>query len=150
MHDTLGVAAANPMGPESGGVICFTTGTRIRTPDGLVLVEDLREGDRVQTKDNGSQEIMWKGNRRMTAARMFTIPHLSSVRIKTGALGVERPDEELLVSPSHRVLIQGREAMALFNTIEILEAAKDLINGTTITVDVTVSEVIYTHTPELS
>ena len=35
--------------------------------------------------------------------------------------------------------------MALFNTPEILVAAKDLINGTTITVDVTVSEVTYIH-----
>ena len=145
VHHTLGVAAANPMGPESGGVICFTPGTRIRTPDGLVLVEDLREGDRVQTKDNGAQEIMWKGSRRMTGVRMFAMPHLRPVRIKTGALGVERPDEELLVSPSHRMLIQGPEAMALFNTPEILMAAKDLINGTTITVDVTVSEVTYIH-----
>ena len=145
VHHTLGVVAANPMGPESGGVICFTPGTRIRTPDGLILVEDLREGDRVQTKDNGAQEIMWKGSRRMTGARMFAMPHLRPVRIKTGALGVERPDEELLVSPSHRMLIQGPEAMALFNTPEILVAAKDLINGTTITVDVTVPEVTYIH-----
>ena len=145
VHHTLGVAAANPMGPESGWVICFTPGTRIRTPDGLVLVEDLREGDRVQTKDNGAQEIMWKGSRRMTGARMFAMPHLRPARIKTGALGVERPDEELLVSPSHRMLIQGPEAMALFNTPEILLAAKDPINGTTITVDVTVSEVTYIH-----
>ncbi|MFT5786621.1 MAG: hypothetical protein ACI9KK_001981 [Ascidiaceihabitans sp.] len=145
VHHTLGVAGMNPMGPESGGVICFTPGTRIRTPDGLVLVEDLREGDRVQTKDNGAQEIMWKGSRRMTGARMFAMPHLRPVRIKAGALGVERPDEELLVSPSHRMLIQGKEAMALFNTPEILVAAKDLINGKTITVDVTVPEVTYIH-----
>ena len=145
VHHTLGVAGMNPMGPESGGVICFTPGTRIRTPDGLVLVEDLREGDRVQTKDNGAQEIMWKGSRRMTGARMFAMPHLRPVRIKAGALGVERPDEELLVSPSHRMLIQGKEAMALFNTPEILVAVKDLINGKTITVDVTVPEVTYIH-----
>jgi hypothetical protein len=145
VHHTLGVAGMNPMGPESGGVICFTPGTRIRTPDGLVLVEDLHEGDRVQTKDNGAQEIMWKGSRRMTGARMFAMPHLRPVRIKAGALGVERPDEELLVSPSHRMLIQGKEAMALFNTPEILVAAKDLINGKTITVDVTVPEVTYIH-----
>ena len=145
VHHTLGVVAANPMGPEGGGVICFTPGTRICTPDGLVLVEDLREGDRVQTKDNGAQEIMWKGSRRMTGARMFAMPHLRPIRIKAGALGVERPDEELLVSPSHRMLIQGPEAMALFNTPEILVAAKDLINGTTIIVDVTVPEVTYVH-----
>lgn len=145
VHHTLGVVSTNPMGPESGGVICFTPGTKIQTPDGLRLVEDLSEGDRVQTKDNGAQEIIWKGSRRMTGARMFAMPHLRPIRIKTGALGVERPDEELLVSPSHRMLIKGDAARALFNTPEILVAAKDLINGSTITVDVTVPQVTYIH-----
>ena len=145
VHHTLGVVSSNSMGPESGGVICFTPGTRILTPDGLCLVQNLREGDMVQTKDNGAQEIVWKGARRMTGARMFAMPHLRPIRIRMGALGVERPDEELLVSPSHRMLIQGDEAMALFNTPEILVAAKDLINGKTVTVDVTVPEVTYIH-----
>ena len=145
VHHTLGVVSSNSMGPESGGVICFTPGTRILTPDGLCLVQNFREGDMVQTKDNGAQEIVWKGARRMTGARMFAMPHLRPIRIRMGALGVERPDEELLVSPSHRMLIQGDEAMALFNTPEILVAAKDLINGKTVTVDVTVPEVTYIH-----
>lgn len=145
VHHTLGAVASNPMGPESGGVICFTPGTRIRTPDGVKLVEDLQEGDLVQTKDNGAKEIMWKGSRRMTGARMFAMPHLRPIRIHTGALGVEIPDQELLVSPSHRMLIKGPEAMALFNTPEILVTAKDLINGRTVTVDVTVPEVTYIH-----
>tara|TARA_B110000902_G_scaffold136755_1_gene158295 strand:- start:1025 stop:1369 length:345 start_codon:yes stop_codon:yes gene_type:complete len=43
------------------------------------------------------------------------------------------------------MLIRGKEVMALFNTPEILVAAKDLINGKTITVDVTVPEVTYIH-----
>jgi hypothetical protein len=145
VHHTLGVVSSNSMGPESGGVICFTPGTRILTPDGLCLVQNLREGDMVQTKDNGAQEIVWKGARRMTGARMFAMPHLRPIRIRMGALGVERPDEQLLVSPSHRMLIQEDEAMALFNTPEILVAAKDLINGKTVTVDVTVPEVTYIH-----
>lgn len=76
---------------------------------------------------------------------MFILPHLSPICIGMGALGVERPDEELLVSPTHRMLIQGDEAMALFNTPEILVAAKDLINGKTVMVDVTFQEVTYIH-----
>ena len=47
---------------------------------------------------------------------MFILPQLSPICIRMGALGVERPDEEPLVSPTHRMLIQGGEAMALFNT----------------------------------
>ena len=40
-------------GPQQSGVICFTPGTRIQTEHGTRLIEELREGDRVQTKDNG-------------------------------------------------------------------------------------------------
>ena len=145
VHHTLGAVAANPMSPQSGGVICFTPDTRIQTPDGPKLIQELREGDSVQTKDNGAQEILWVGSRRMTGARLFAMPHLRPVRIKAGALGVERPEEELLVSPEHRLLIKGPEAQALFNTPEILVAAKDLINGTTVSTDVNARAVTYVH-----
>jgi hypothetical protein len=74
---------------------------------------------------------------------MFAMQHLRPIRM--GALGVERPDEELFVSPSHRMLIQEDEVMAMFNTPEILVAAKDLINGKSVTVNVTVQEVKYIH-----
>lgn len=109
------------------------------------MVQDLSEGDMVRTKDNGAQEIVWKGARRMTGAHMFAMPHLRPIRIRIGALGVERPDEEPLVSPSHRMLIQGDEAMALFKTPEILVMAKDLINCKTVIVNETVPEVTYIH-----
>ena len=140
--DGLRSAARQPM---EGGVICFTPGTRIETPDGPRLVEELREGDHVQTKDNGAQEIEWVGSRRMSGARLFAMPRLRPVRIRAGALGVERPDEELLVSPEHRMLIKGDVARTLFNVPEVLVSAKDLINNSTISVDLAVREVTYIH-----
>src|SRR6056297_4242717 len=132
-------------GPETGGVICFTPGTRIETPEGPRLVEELREGDRVQTKDNGAQEVQWIGSRRMSGARLFAMPHLRPVRIRAGALGIERPQSELLVSPGHRMLVKGRVAQALFNTSEVLVAARDLVNNRTVVVDVMAREVTYVH-----
>ncbi len=119
---------------SSGGVICFTPGTRILTPDGTMAIEDLREGDRVQTKDNGAQEIRWIGSRRMSGARLFAMPELRPVRIKAGVLDSDIPDEELLVSPGHRILIRGDAAQELFNTPEVLVAARDLVNGRSIAV----------------
>jgi len=145
VHHTLQGLAKGSTGPETGGVICFTPGTRIETPDGPRLVEELREGDWVQTKDNGAQEIQWLGSRRMTGARLFALPKLRPIRIRAGALGVERPDEELLVSPEHRMLIKGDVAHALFNTPEVLVSAKDLINNSTISVDLAVREITYIH-----
>ena len=145
VHHTLQSMGTNSTGPETGGVICFTPGTRIETPDGPRLVEDLLEGDMVQTKDKGAQEIQWIGSRRMSGARLFAMPKLRPIRIRAGALGEDRPDEELLVSPEHRMLIRGDVARALFNTPEVLVSAKDLINNDTIAVDMMVREVTYYH-----
>jgi len=145
VHHSLGIPGQNPMGSETGGVICFTHGTRILTSDGPRLIEDLHPGDKVQTKDNGLQEIQWTGSRRMTGARLYAMPALRPVRIRAGALGIDRPDDELLVSPEHRMLIKGDAARALFNTPEVLVAAKELINGKTITYDLSIRQVTYVH-----
>lgn len=145
VHHNLNTQPHETTAEGSGGVICFTPGTRIDTPEGPRLIEDLREGDRVQTMDSGAQEIQWIGSRRMTGARLFAMPRLRPVRIATGALGVERPDQELLVSPEHRMLVQGAVAQDLFNVSEVLVAAKDLINGSTVRVDLQAREVTYIH-----
>lgn len=130
---------------QAGGVICFTPGTRIATPEGPKLIQDLHPGDWISTKDNGAQEIMWTGHRRMSGARLYAMPHLRPVRFKAGALGIRRPEDDLLVSPQHRMLITGAAALALFNTPEVLVAAEDLINGTTVAVDTAVREITYVH-----
>ncbi|KIN71338.1 Hint domain-containing protein [Sulfitobacter guttiformis] len=145
VHHTLGAVTAQHSGGQQTGVICFTPGTRIATGDGARLIEDLREGDMVQTKDSGLQPLRWIGRRRMTGARLFAMPKLRPIRIAGGALGLARPEDDLLVSPEHRLLIKGAVAQSLFNTPEVLVTAKDLINGTTITVDMQVRDVTYIH-----
>ena len=145
VHHTLGAAPADSMAAGSGGVICFTPGTMIRTSNGVIPIENLSEGDAVQTKDNGAQQIRWIGSRRMSGARLFAMPKLRPVRISAGVLGVDVPDGDLVVSPEHRILIKGEVAMDLFNTPEVLVAAKDLINGTSISVDLRMREVTYIH-----
>ena len=145
VHHTLGTGGGENTSTGSGGVICFTPGTAITTPDGARPIEDLREGDFVQTKDDGPQPIRWIGSRRMTGARLFAMPKLRPIRFKSGVLGLDIPDDELLVSPEHRILVRGDVARSLFNTSEVLVAAKDLINGSSITVDTKLREVTYVH-----
>ena len=145
VHHTLEVALGRPEPAAEGGVICFTPGTMIDTPDGRRPIDILAEGDWVQTKDNGPQQILWKGARRMTGARLFAMPRLRPIRIRAGAVGIDRPDDELLVSPGHRMLIKGRVARALFNTPEVLVTARDLVNGGSVAVDVQLPEVTYIH-----
>ncbi len=129
----------------SGGVICFTPGTWLSTPDGPRRIQTLQPGDLIETRDNGAQEVLWCGNRRMSGARLHAMPHLRPIRFRTGALGSGRPDEDLLVSPQHRMLVKGAASQALFNTPEVLVAAQHLVNDTTITVDHGLREVTYVH-----
>lgn len=145
VHHTIDINAHQMVSPSAGGIICFTPGTLIDTPFGPRRVEELREGDRLSTRDSGEQEIQWIGKRRMTGARLFAMPELRPVRIRAGAFDVERPDQEFLVSPNHRMLVRGAVARSLFNTDEVLVSAKDLINGDTITLDTQVRQVTYIH-----
>ncbi|TCP63053.1 Hint domain-containing protein [Rhodovulum bhavnagarense] len=135
----------NRIGDMERGVICFVQGTRIATPRGALPVEALRPGDRVDTLDDGPQEILWVGRRRMTGARLYAMPHLRPVRIRAGALASGRPEDDLLVSPQHRVLLRGRKAELLFNASEVLIAAEDLLNDRSITYDHGLREVTYIH-----
>jgi hypothetical protein len=132
-------------GQGTGGVICFTPGTVMTTPFGPRLIQTLRPGDRIMTRDNGAQHVLWTGHRRISGARLHAMPHLRPVRFRMGAMGAGRPDRDLLVSPQHRMLVQGRAAQALFNCPEVLVAAEHLINDHSITVDGSLREVTYIH-----
>lgn len=143
-----GSFAGPPLPPGEtahGGVICFTAGTRIATPEGFRPVEELREGDLVQTKDDGAQPVQWAGARRMTGARLFAMPHLRPLRIRAGVLGPDVPEGDLLVSPNHRMLVRGPAASALFNEAEVLVRARDLLGLPGIAVDSRLTEATYVH-----
>lgn len=130
---------------DKGAVICFTPGTQILTPDGPRLVEDLCEGDLVQTKDNGPQALRWIGGRRISGARLYAMPELRPVRLRVDALGIGHPDTDLIVSPQHRMLVSGKAARDLFNADEVLVAAKDLVNDKSIVIDRTHRQLHYIH-----
>jgi len=143
---TIGKEAPVTRRTEFGtGVICFTEDTMIDTPDGARPVQDIREGDWVLTKDNGTQQVMWRGQRRMSGARFFAMPELRPVRIRAGAFEAGRPDRDLLVSPKHRLLVQGAMAKSLFNTEEVMVAAELLVNDHSILVDYNVAATTYHH-----
>ncbi len=130
---------------QPAGVICFAGGTIVDTPGGPRPVEALREGDRLSTRDDGPQEILWIGRRHVSGARMQAMPELRPIRVRAGALGNRFPAPDLLVSPSHRLLLRGAVAEALFNAREVLVAAYDMLNDRTILRDHTLREVTYFH-----
>ena len=101
-------------------IICFAAGTQIETEDGPKTVESLSVGDRVLTRDDGFQPLRWIGARSVDGRGK-----LAPIKFEKGALpGLE---DDLLVSPQHRMLISGVQAELLFGAPEVLVAAKHLL-----------------------
>jgi len=106
-------------------VICFTPKTLIATPRGARAVETLDVGDLVMTRDHGMQPIRWIQSRTVSGIAQF-----APIRLKKGVL--RGMDDDLVVSPRHRVLLQGYRAELLFGESEVLVAAENLIDGDTV------------------
>ena len=123
---------------------CFTPGTKIATPKGERLVEELQVGDRVITRDNGIQEIRWVGARDMSGAELEMASHLKPVLIRQGALGNDLPERDMMVSPNHRVLVANDKTALYFEEREVLVAAKHLTTKEGIDI-VDVSHTTYIH-----
>jgi len=107
-------------------IICFTPGTRIATKRGEVPVQQLKEGDKVFTRDNGPQELRWIGRRNLSYADLTRMPAYFPVLIRAGALGPQNPQRDMMVSPNHRMLITSELAEVMFGEREVLVAAKHL------------------------
>ncbi|MEL6523009.1 MAG: Hint domain-containing protein [Pseudomonadota bacterium] len=148
-HDTLlivtGVTNRGALPRTNGGVICFVEGTPIATPYGPVPVERLRADDMVLTRDNGAQPIAWRGARHLSGADLYAQPHHRPIRLRAGAIGVDKPDGDLLVSPDHRVMVDGPGARDLFNTPEVLLRAEDLLSQPGVATELRLQEVTYIH-----
>ncbi len=106
-------------------IACFVAGTMIATPQGLRAIETLSVDDLVLTEDEGAQPLRWIGE-----ATVPALGPLAPIRFAANALGQHG---ELCLSPQHRVLMRDPLAELLFGAGEVLVAAKDLVNGTTIT-----------------
>ncbi|MGB0798513.1 MAG: Hint domain-containing protein, partial [Planktomarina sp.] len=143
--DTFGNVTGNIYFEEIEKIIpCFTPGTMIATPRGEVAVEDLNVGDKVLTRDNGMQEILWYGSKAIDQQDLLNDPKLRPVMITAGSLGHGLPEKDLMVSPNHRVLISNTNTALLFDDEEVLVAAKHLVDKPGIhTVDVARTDYIH-------
>ncbi|MFD1881127.1 Hint domain-containing protein [Paracoccus pacificus] len=117
----------DPFGPGTLGPPCLVRGTRIATPLGEVLVENLSNGDLVLTKDRGARKIELIVSTTLGSARLALHPELRPIRIMAGALGHGLPETDLCVSPQHRILVRSKIAQRMFGASEVLVAAKQLV-----------------------
>lgn len=113
--------------PNSGTIpACFVNGTMILTPRGERAVEDLESGDLVMTKDNGPQKILWVGRRDVTPTEHSDF---QPILIKANTFSKGVPIRDLLVSPFHRLVIDGTDCEVLFDGPELLVPATYLQNN---------------------
>jgi hypothetical protein len=104
-------------------LICYVRGTRILTPRREVLIEDLRPGDMVLTRDNGPQPIRWIGCSSAKAEGK-----LAPVRFARGSLGRGLPQRDLLVSRQHRMVLCSPIVERMFGAREVLVPALKLLD----------------------
>jgi Hint domain len=124
----------------SGGTevtVCYARGTMIRTPDNDVPVESLKPGDHVMTVAGGELvpvPVRWVGTRRVNLAAHPRPMLVAPVLIERGAFADDVPHRDVLISPDHAILVDGK-----------LICARQLLNGTTIRQDSDRRSVVYHH-----
>src|SRR6516162_6995149 len=87
------------------GCSCFLSGTRIKTPEGEINIEELRIGDTVLTASGEIKPIKFIGRRKVSRKR--TGPGDGPVKISRFAIDSKAPRSDLYVSPAHAIYIDG-------------------------------------------
>ncbi|WP_108484691.1 Hint domain-containing protein [Oceaniglobus ichthyenteri] len=105
--------------------VSFTRGTRITLASGRqIAIERIGVGDAVLTRDHGPQKVRWIGQQTVRATGA-----LAPIRITAGTLN---NDNDLLVSPNHRLFIYQRHDHMKAGRAEVLVKAKHLVNDETV------------------
>ncbi|MGB5556446.1 MAG: Hint domain-containing protein [Paracoccaceae bacterium] len=104
----------------------FGPGVHLQTDRGPVPVDWLAAGDRVLTLDHGYQPILWVGRSRVSTAELASNPALRPIVVPAGRFGRDGPDQDLLLSPDHRVLVASALVEHHVGTPEALAACKFL------------------------
>jgi hypothetical protein len=111
-------------GSSGGGGVCFLRGTRIQTADGYRPIETLASGERVATRFSGFAPIKAIDSFTLNRIDGQWLGHSRPVRVKRGALGENVPSEDLCLTASHCLFVDG-----------FLIPAGDLVNGSSIVLE---------------
>ncbi len=93
---------------NSLNLACFALGTRIRTANGDVPVEALRDGELVPTLVSGGlSRVRWIGRRTLDVTRHARPWDVAPVRVRAHTFAAGVPIRDLLLSPDHAVMLDG-------------------------------------------
>ena len=106
-----GAGSATPLSfalsVPSSSVPCFYQGTQIMLASGQTIsVEDLAIGDLIHTH-KGPLPLKWLARRKVTKFHRQDYPQQLPVVIERGALGLNAPSIDLMVSQGHTILVEG-------------------------------------------
>ena len=123
--DTTQAAATASAATSLSESACFLAGTRILTEHGEIEVERLARGDSVATLRDGAivhVPVKWVGGRCLDAATVRRTA-IRPIRIRAGSFCDGVPHRDLLVTPEHCILVEGRlvPARMLVNDRSIVE-----------------------------
>ncbi|VDC31806.1 hypothetical protein XINFAN_03161 [Pseudogemmobacter humi] len=98
----------------------ITVGTPVLTLDGELPVQFLALGDRVITRN---------GARVLKAISVQVLRDAAMIRVSASALGHDRPESDVFLAPSQKVLLRDWRAKALYGSETALVEAARLADG---------------------
>jgi hypothetical protein len=104
---------------------CFAEGTLIDTLNGPKACEALVAGDVVETQ-NGAETLIWVGQRTLDFSQ--SAHNDRPVLIKAHTFGKGLPKRDVMVSPQHKILMEGEAVQDLFGCSHVLAPAKGLLD----------------------
>lgn len=142
-HSSSGGSGGSHSG--SGKVPCFASGTLIETSTGPVAIEDIREGAKIVTRDQGLQPVLWAGAQSYSSAQIARSTGLQPIVVAAHSFAPNTPSQPLFLSPQHRVLLQGAGISLHFGVDEALANIGALTNGQSVANDRRARPLTYHH-----
>lgn len=121
------VTTQGPLLTSQLGPPCFLPGTLISTPSGSMKIEELCVSDLVSTFDGGAAPIAFIRRREISEQQLQKNPRHAPIRIPARAFSCDSNNEDLFVSPQHRMLIRSDVVLRMYGTYEVLAPAAQLI-----------------------
>jgi Ca2+-binding RTX toxin-like protein len=126
-------------------VPCFTPGSYVSTASGSVLVEELRVGDLIETRDNGPRPVRWIGRKTVYPKTLAQCPHVRPILIRKDSIAPSVPDRDMRVSPQHRMLVENSATQLWLGEKEVLVKAKHMTHKPGIEQTISHETVTYIH-----
>lgn len=110
----------------------FARGTLLKTPKGLLAIEDLLPGDVVDTTE-GPQPVLWIGSATILPGHSAAGSLLNSlIRVTADAFGMGRPAGDIVLGPGAALLHNPPQLRAANGQGHVLTPLADFIDGTSV------------------